>query len=60
MHGVTVVVECAIDPPTREPDNPLEILEARLFRAADLPMDLAMGMRDMLDAALLGGEPVVE
>ena len=51
-HGVTVVVECTIDPPVREPENPLEITEARLFAEADLPATLAMGMRDMLDAAL--------
>jgi 8-oxo-dGTP diphosphatase len=60
MHGVTVVVECAIDPPTRAPENPLEIAEARLFHASELPASLAMGMRDMLDAALRGGEPVLE
>jgi 8-oxo-dGTP diphosphatase len=60
MHGVTIVVECAIEPPVREPENPLEILEARLFAPADLPASLAMGMRDMLDAALRGGEPVLE
>jgi 8-oxo-dGTP diphosphatase len=60
FHGVTVVVECAIDAPVREPENPLEILEARLFEASDLPRDFAMGMRDMLDAAMGGGEAVVE
>jgi 8-oxo-dGTP diphosphatase len=60
MHGVTVVVECRIDAPTREPMNPLEIVEARLFRPSDLPATLAMGMRDMLDAAVRGDEPVVE
>jgi len=60
MHGVTVVVECTIDAPTREPMNPLEIVEARLFRPSDLPATLAMGMRDMLDAAVRGHEPVVE
>ena len=60
MHGVTVVVECTNDAPTREPMNPLEIVEARLFRPSDLPATLAMGMRDMLDAAVRGDEPVVE
>ena len=60
MHGVTVVVECTIEPPTREPANPLEISEARLFLSADLPATLAMGMRDMLDASLARGEPVLE
>jgi 8-oxo-dGTP diphosphatase len=60
FHGVTVVVECDVDPPVRAPDNPLEILEARLFRPGELPATFAMGMRDMLDAALRAGEPVVE
>jgi 8-oxo-dGTP diphosphatase len=60
FHGVTVVVECDVDPPVRAPENPLEILEARLFARDALPTDLAMGMRDMLDAALRGGDPVVE
>ena len=60
MHGVTIVVECAIEPPVRPPGNPLEISEARLFLASELPTSLAMGMRDMLDAALRGGEPVLE
>jgi 8-oxo-dGTP diphosphatase len=60
MHGVTIVVECSIEPPVREPLNPLEISEARLFRVPELPATLAMGMREMLEAALRGGEPVLE
>jgi 8-oxo-dGTP diphosphatase len=60
MHGVTIVVECSVDAPTRQPDNPLEIIEARLFSPSELPATLAMGMRDMLDAALRGGETVLE
>jgi hypothetical protein len=44
----------------REPENPLEIIEARLFAASELPASLAMGMRDMLDAALGGSEPILE
>ncbi len=60
FHGVTVVVECEVDAPVRPPDNPLEILEARLFERAALPADFAMGMRDMLDAAIGAGPPVVE
>jgi 8-oxo-dGTP diphosphatase len=51
FHAVTIVVECAIDPPSRAPENPLEIREARLFAAPDLPRPLAFGMEDMLDAA---------
>jgi 8-oxo-dGTP diphosphatase len=60
FHGVTVVVECEVDPPVRAPDNPLEILEARLFGRDEIPTLFAMGMRDMLDAALAASEPVVE
>src|SRR5580700_245208 len=40
MHGVTIVVECSIEPPVREPLNPLEISEARLFRVPELPATL--------------------
>ncbi len=60
FHGVTVVVECEVDAPVRPPHNPLEILEARLFARDEVPSTFAMGMRDMLDAALRGGDPVVE
>jgi 8-oxo-dGTP diphosphatase len=59
FHGVTVVVECAIDAPVRLPENPLEIMEARLFLPSELPATLAMGMQDMLGAALRG-DVVVE
>jgi 8-oxo-dGTP diphosphatase len=60
FHGVTVVVECAIDPPVRDPQNPLEITEARLFLPSEIPATLAMGMEDMLGAALRGGPAVLE
>lgn len=60
FHGVTVVVECIVDPPVRPPSNPLEITEVGLFGPEDLPRPLAMGMTDMLDAALKGSTPVVE
>jgi 8-oxo-dGTP diphosphatase len=60
FHGVTVVVACTISAPARPPENPLEIREARLFEERELPSDLAMHMRDMLDAAIGGGAPVVE
>ena len=59
FHAVTVVVECVIDPPARLPANPLEIREARLFPRAELP-PLAMGMQDMIDAALRSSDAVVE
>jgi 8-oxo-dGTP diphosphatase len=60
FHAVTVVVECAVDPPVRAPSNPLEITEVGLFSAQALPSTLAMQMRDMLDAAILEGIPVLE
>jgi 8-oxo-dGTP diphosphatase len=60
FHAVTIVVLCAIEPPSRAPSNPLEVREARLFREDDLPADLAMGMRDFLDAARAGGHVVFE
>jgi 8-oxo-dGTP diphosphatase len=60
FHAVTVVVECAIEPPARPPINPLEIREARLFHDAELPKELAFGMQDMLAVARTGGAPVLE
>jgi 8-oxo-dGTP diphosphatase len=60
FHAVTVVVECEVDEPSRGPVNPLEIAEVALFPAHDLPRPLAMGMSDMLDAAMRGGAPLVE
>jgi 8-oxo-dGTP diphosphatase len=60
FHGVTVVVECVVDLPVRPPVNPLEISEVGLFSIEGLPRTLAMGMRDMLDAAIYAGEAVIE
>jgi 8-oxo-dGTP diphosphatase len=60
FHGVTVVVECTVDAPVRPPSNPMEISEVGLFATDALPRSLAMGMRDMLDAAILRADPVVE
>jgi 8-oxo-dGTP diphosphatase len=60
FHGVTVVVECKVEPPVRPPSNPLEIVEVGLFTAAGLPRVLAMGMQDMLDAAILSRDPIIE
>ena len=51
FHAVTIVVRCEVDEPARPPENPLEIREARLFADDALPPELAMDMRDMLDAA---------
>jgi 8-oxo-dGTP diphosphatase len=60
FHAVTVVVEVRIAPPSREPLNPLEIREARLFGAEELPTGLAMQMDDLFTAARRGGEVELE
>ena len=60
FHAVTLVVECRIDPPAKPPMNPLEITEVSLFRREELPASLAMGMTDMLQAALDPGDAVLE
>jgi 8-oxo-dGTP diphosphatase len=60
FHGVTVVVACEVDEPSRPPVNPLEITEVALFRTRDLPPSLAFGMQDMLSDAILGGDASLE
>jgi 8-oxo-dGTP diphosphatase len=60
FHGVTVVLECKVDLPVRPPSNPVEITEVAFFATEALPRALAMGMRDMLDAAMVAADPVVE
>jgi 8-oxo-dGTP diphosphatase len=59
FHGVTIVVECQVEMPRQKPKNPVEILEVGFFRTEELP-PLAMGMIDMVQAAVAGGEPIVE
>lgn len=54
FHAVTVVVEALIEPPRRQPDNPLEILDVRLFSREELPAELSHGMTPMLTDALSG------
>lgn len=54
FHAVTVVVRCTVAPPVKPPKNPVEIREVGLFRESELPRPLAMGMDDMLTAALRG------
>ncbi|MGC4089119.1 MAG: NUDIX domain-containing protein [Polyangiaceae bacterium] len=54
FHAVTLVVEVRIEPPTRPPRNPIEILEVRLFRRDELPPRLGLNMTDMLEDALAG------
>ncbi len=60
FHGVTVVVECLVDPPVRAPSNPLEITDVALFAPDAVPQSLAMGMQDMLRPAMRGTEAVFE
>jgi 8-oxo-dGTP diphosphatase len=60
FHGVTVVVRCEVDEPVKAPANPMEVREVGLFRGEELPAELAMGMQDMLAAALQGGDGVLE
>jgi 8-oxo-dGTP diphosphatase len=61
FHAVTVCVLADVAEPVAGPDNTLEIREARLFEPQELPRELSMGNRDMLDDALAEGrEPVLE
>ncbi|HEY3595800.1 MAG TPA: NUDIX domain-containing protein [Polyangiaceae bacterium] len=61
FHGVTVVVTCEVDPPSRPPMNHLEIEEVGLFTDAELPGELAMSTGDMLAAARQPNlEPIIE
>ena len=60
FHGVTVVVRCEVSEPAKPPANPMEIREVKLFRSEELPTELAMGMQDMLRAAVEGEESVLE
>jgi 8-oxo-dGTP diphosphatase len=60
FHAVTVVVECMVEPPVRPPSNPVEITDVAFFSTQALPRTLAMGMRDMLDAAIVASDPVFE
>jgi 8-oxo-dGTP diphosphatase len=48
FHAVTVVVACLVSAANPHAENPLEIVDARFFAAADLPAEMAFGMKDML------------
>jgi 8-oxo-dGTP diphosphatase len=54
FHAVTVIVEATVAPPSHPPDNPLEILEVRVFAEAELPGSLSHGMSEMLQNARAG------
>jgi len=60
FHAVTIVVECEVAPPVKKPVNPVEIREVGLFSAESAPKDLALGMRDMFEAAVRGGAATLE
>jgi len=60
FHGVTVVVLCEVERPSRAPMNFLEIAEVGLFADQELPEEMGMGTGDMLKAARGSGEPVIE
>jgi 8-oxo-dGTP diphosphatase len=60
FHAVTIVVEARVGDPVRPPLNSLEIREVRLFESDAVPAELAMGMRDFLDAADRGAPPDIE
>jgi 8-oxo-dGTP diphosphatase len=60
FHAVTVCVTARVAEPVAGPSNLLEIREARLFAADELPAALTMGTGDMLSDALAGGEVVLE
>lgn len=60
FHAVTIVVACRIEAPTKGAVNPLEIREVKLFADHELPGEMAMGMKDMLDDARAAGSTVFE
>ena len=60
FHAVTICVLGRVAEPLRGPQNPVEIREARLFAENEIPASLAMGMRDMLDDALMRDDVVLE
>lgn len=59
FHAVTVCVTATVGRELRGPKNRVEIREARFFATNELPAEMAMGMRDMLDHALLSERRVV-
>lgn len=54
FHAVTVVVAATIGEPARPPESDVEILEVKLFREEELPLNLSHGNREMLMNALAG------
>ncbi len=60
FHGVTVVASCRVASRAPRGENPLEILEARVFAEREIPAKLAFGMQDMLKNALSKTPPILE
>lgn len=60
FHAVTIAVEVTVDASHLEPVNRLEVREARLFDATEIPTPLAMGTDTMLQDAMAGGQPTFE
>lgn len=54
FHGVTVVVAARVEAPHTRPKNPLEVADVALFGANELPNELSLSQRDMLNNALSG------
>jgi 8-oxo-dGTP diphosphatase len=60
FHAVTICVTAEVAEPLAGPRNKVEIREAQLFAPNDLPSEMAMGMRDMLEHALTGSRVFLE
>lgn len=60
FHAVTVVVDVRVGEPQRPPMNPLEITEVGVFADDRVPLPLAMGMTDFLEAARTGAPTALE
>jgi 8-oxo-dGTP diphosphatase len=56
FHGVTIGVECIVEPPKKAPKNPLEIREAKLFTMEEMPAELAFDAQDIV-AVVTSGDP---
>lgn len=60
FHAVTIVVEAEVEEPTKPQLNRLEIREVKSFSREELPRELAMGMRDYIDAVLANAPTAFE
>jgi 8-oxo-dGTP diphosphatase len=60
FHAVTVLVACRVRSDAPGSENPLEIREAKFFAEGALPVEIAMGMNDMLDVVRRKAPPHLE